>query len=98
MDFNKTKANAAIAAMLLTFAMPAGAATNWRLMCSVLSGDLTEPGELAAFRRCLTLHDPRGELIRQKHPAPRRRGIQSAIQSERADESGQRFLSRFERA
>jgi hypothetical protein len=46
----------------------------------------------------LTLHDPRGELIRQKHPAPRRRGIQSAIQSERADESGQRFLSRFERA
>jgi hypothetical protein len=48
--------------------LPASAETNWRLMCAVLGGDLSEPGQLAAFRRCLTTHDPKGEMIRQNIP------------------------------
>jgi hypothetical protein len=59
-----------LAALVLSvMLLPAPAqATNWRLMCAILGGDLTEPGEVAAFRRCLTTHDPRGEMIRQNFP------------------------------
>jgi hypothetical protein len=35
-----------------------------RLLCVQLSGDLTEPGGMAAFRRCLTTHDPLNEIRR----------------------------------
>ena len=35
-----------------------------RLLCAQLSGDLTEPGGIAAFRRCLTTHDPLNEMRR----------------------------------
>jgi hypothetical protein len=35
-----------------------------RLLCAQLSGDLTDPGGIAAFRRCLTTHNPIGEIKR----------------------------------
>ncbi len=35
-----------------------------RLLCVQLSGDLTEPGGMAAFRRCLSTHDPLNEIRR----------------------------------
>lgn len=35
-----------------------------RLLCVQLSGDLTEPGGIAAFRRCLTTHNPLNEIRR----------------------------------
>ncbi len=38
-----------------------------RLLCAQLSGDLTEPGGIAAFRRCLTTHDPLGEIRRDNN-------------------------------
>jgi hypothetical protein len=38
-----------------------------RLLCARLSGDLTEPGGVAAFRRCLTTHDPLGEIRRDNN-------------------------------
>jgi hypothetical protein len=42
-----------------------------RLLCARLSGDLTEPGGIAAFRRCLT-QEPRGEILRDNNiVAPR---------------------------
>ena len=33
-----------------------------RLLCAMLSGDLTDPGGIAAFRRCLTTRNPVGEM------------------------------------
>ena len=38
-----------------------------RLLCAQLSGDLTDPGGIAAFRRCLTTHDPLGEMKRDNN-------------------------------
>jgi hypothetical protein len=38
-----------------------------RLLCVQLSGDLTEPGGIAAFRRCLTTHNPVGEIRRDNN-------------------------------
>src|SRR5271169_2254663 len=38
-----------------------------RLLCAQLSGDLTDPGGIAAFRRCLTTHDPLGEIRRDNN-------------------------------
>ena len=38
-----------------------------RLLCAQLSGDLTDPGGIAAFRRCLTTHDPLGEIKRDNN-------------------------------
>lgn len=38
-----------------------------RLLCAQLSGDLTDPGGIAAFRRCLTSHDPLGEIKRDNN-------------------------------
>jgi hypothetical protein len=38
-----------------------------RLLCAQLSGDLTDPGGIAAFRRCLTTHNPLGEIKRDNH-------------------------------
>jgi len=35
-----------------------------RLLCATLSGDLTDPGGIAAFRRCLTARDPLNEIRR----------------------------------
>jgi hypothetical protein len=40
-----------------------------RLLCAQLSGDLTEPGGIAAFRRCLTTHDPLQEIRRDNNLA-----------------------------
>jgi hypothetical protein len=37
------------------------------LLCVQLSGDLTEPGGIAAFRRCLSAHDPLAEAARQNN-------------------------------
>ena len=39
-----------------------------RLLCAQLSGDLTDPGGIAAFRRCLT-QDPLGEIRRDNNIA-----------------------------
>jgi hypothetical protein len=41
-----------------------------KLLCVQLSGDLTEPGGMAAFRRCLETHDPLGEIRRDNNLAP----------------------------
>jgi hypothetical protein len=45
-----------------------------RLLCARLSGDLTDPAGLAAFRRCLNTHDPISEIRRDNNvaapPAP----------------------------
>jgi hypothetical protein len=38
-----------------------------RLLCAQLSGDLTDPGGIAAFQRCLTTHDPLGEIRRDNN-------------------------------
>ena len=38
-----------------------------RLLCAQLSGDLMDPGGIAAFRRCLTTHDPLGEIKRDNN-------------------------------
>jgi hypothetical protein len=38
-----------------------------RLLCAQLSGDLTDPGGIAAFRRCLTTHDPLQEIRRDNN-------------------------------
>jgi hypothetical protein len=41
-----------------------------RLLCVRLSGDLTDPGGMAAFRRCLSTHNPLGEIRRDNNIAP----------------------------
>jgi hypothetical protein len=42
-----------------------------RVLCAQLSGDLTDPGGMAAFRRCLTTQNPTGEIARDNNiPAP----------------------------
>jgi hypothetical protein len=38
-----------------------------RLLCAQLSGDLTDPGGIAAFRRCLSTHNPLGEIARDNN-------------------------------
>jgi outer membrane protein OmpA-like peptidoglycan-associated protein len=38
-----------------------------RLLCAQLSGDLTEPGGMAAFQRCLTTHNPADEIRRDNN-------------------------------
>jgi hypothetical protein len=38
-----------------------------KLLCTQLSGDLTEPGGLAAFQRCLDTNDPLGEIRRNNN-------------------------------
>lgn len=43
-----------------------------RLLCVRLSGDLTDPGGMAAFRRCMVSRQPLG-AIRQNAAPPRRR-------------------------
>jgi hypothetical protein len=40
-----------------------------KLLCMQLSGDLTDPGGIAAFRRCMTTHDPLGEIRRDNNIA-----------------------------
>src|SRR5580698_7805351 len=35
-----------------------------RLLCAQLSGDLTDPGGIAAFRHCLSSQDPLSEIRR----------------------------------
>lgn len=56
--------------VLAVVAMPSAAQDDarmkqLRLLCAQLSGgDLSEPGSIAAFRRCLTTHDPLGEIKR----------------------------------
>jgi hypothetical protein len=57
---------------LLLFAVPATAQDDarmkqLRLLCAQLSGDLTDPGGIAAFRRCLTTHNPIGEIKRDNN-------------------------------
>jgi hypothetical protein len=38
-----------------------------QLLCAQLSGDLTDPGGMAAFRRCLTTHNPIDEIRRDNN-------------------------------
>ncbi len=38
-----------------------------RLLCTRLSGDLTDPGGMAAFQRCLDTNDPLGEIRRNNN-------------------------------
>jgi hypothetical protein len=38
-----------------------------RILCAQLSGDLTDPGGIAAFRRCLTARDPVNEIRRDNN-------------------------------
>jgi hypothetical protein len=40
-----------------------------RLLCARLSGDLTDPGGMAAFRRCLTTRNPLNEIRRDSNIA-----------------------------
>ena len=40
-----------------------------RLLCAQLSGDLTDPGGIAKFRRCLTTKDPLNEIRRDNNIA-----------------------------
>jgi len=40
-----------------------------RLLCAQLSGDLTDPGGIARFRRCLTAKDPLNEIRRDNNIA-----------------------------
>ncbi len=40
-----------------------------RLLCARLSGDLTDPGGIAAFRRCLTTKNPLNEIRRDNNIA-----------------------------
>ena len=40
-----------------------------RLLCARLSGDLTDPGGIAAFRRCLTTQNPLNEIRRDNNIA-----------------------------
>ena len=40
-----------------------------RLLCAQLSGDLTDPGGIARFRRCLTTKDPLNEIRRDNNIA-----------------------------
>jgi hypothetical protein len=63
----------------ISFAITAGIAPaeedarmkQLRLLCAQLSGDLTDPGGMAAFRRCLTTHNPVNEIRRDNNiPAP----------------------------
>jgi hypothetical protein len=56
----------------LCFSQPSAAQDSTRtkqlrLLCVQLSGDLTEPGGIAAFRRCLSAHDPLAEAARQNN-------------------------------
>lgn len=58
--------------VLAVAAMPSAAQDDarmkqLRLLCAQLSGDLTDPGGMAAFRRCLTTHDPLGEIKRDNN-------------------------------
>ena len=50
-----------------------------RLLCAQLSGDLTDPGGMAKFRRCLTAKDPLNEIRRDNNMCrgPARRPIVS---------------------
>jgi hypothetical protein len=45
-----------------------------RLLCAQISGDLTEPGGIAAFRRCLTAHDPTAAMKENAFPGGARGG------------------------
>jgi hypothetical protein len=38
-----------------------------RLLCAQLSGDLSDPGGIAAFQRCLNTHDPLAEIRRDNN-------------------------------
>jgi hypothetical protein len=40
-----------------------------KLLCAQLSGDLTDPGGIAAFHRCLNSNDPLGEIRRDNNIA-----------------------------
>ncbi len=59
------------------FSMTAGLASadddarmkQLRLLCAQLSGDLTDPGGIAKFRRCLTTKDPLNEIRRDNNIA-----------------------------
>ncbi len=70
----RNRATVALGAFLAAalLAMPAAAQDSTRtkqlrLLCVQLSGDLTEPGGIAAFRRCLSAHDPLEEMRRQNN-------------------------------
>ena len=63
---------ALVAAAWLGTAAPAAAQDDartrqLRLLCAQLSGDLTDPGGMAAFRRCLTAHDAANEIRRDNN-------------------------------
>ncbi len=65
--------SALIAIAVISIAVPASTEDDartkqLRLLCAQLSGDLTDPGGLAAFRRCLT-QDPIGEIRRDNNIA-----------------------------
>jgi hypothetical protein len=79
-DFSVTPTRGRLAISLLTLLITVLLATGYpaaaqdstrtkqlRLLCVQLSGDLTDPGGMAAFRRCLTAHDPLEEMRRQNN-------------------------------
>jgi hypothetical protein len=67
------RARALLACLMpVLLALPAAAQDSartkqLRLLCVQLSGDLTEPGGIAAFRRCLASRDPLEEMRRQNN-------------------------------
>jgi hypothetical protein len=66
-----------VVAAALAAALPAAAhaddarTAQLRLLCVQLSGDLTDPGGMAAFRRCMTSHNPLGAIRRNAAPPGR---------------------------
>ncbi|HTD29364.1 MAG TPA: hypothetical protein VK660_08260, partial [Xanthomonadaceae bacterium] len=63
---------APLAIALATLMLPAAAQDDartkqLRILCAQLSGDLTDPGGMAAFKRCLTAKDPVNEIRRDNN-------------------------------
>ncbi len=60
---------------LLLLAPPARAddarTAKLRILCAQISGDLTEPGGIAQFRRCMSAHDPVAAMRENAAPARR---------------------------
>jgi hypothetical protein len=60
---------ALLTAGALAFADDDARMKQLRLLCVRLSGDLTDPGGMAAFRRCLITHNPLNEIKRDNNIA-----------------------------
>jgi hypothetical protein len=64
-----------------------------RLLCARLSGDLTDPGGMAAFQRCLKTHDPIGEIQRDNNIGGARPGWPDAAPPAGFGRNGRRLVA-----